>query len=153
MKTSILSLIFTLIVSCGFAQEADKITQWQFKFAQNDFRVGEDVEVIFLATIEKGWSLYSSDFKSDMGPQPTEFEFSENGTFALLKAINPITPLKKIDKNWGTDITYFTQKAEFRSKVRIEENKYDVAGTIRGQLCNDKKGVCVPFQKDFHFPN
>ncbi|WP_428667069.1 protein-disulfide reductase DsbD domain-containing protein [Runella sp.] len=154
----ILTTMLLLCAICWFAnaqQEVDinKVTHWQFKFANEQFNQGEEVEIIFLAEIEKGWSLYSSDFKADIGPQPTAFEFAENGSFAVTKAITAVSPLKKVDKTWGTQITYFTQKAEFRSKVRIEEINYDVTGTIRGQLCNDKKGVCIPFQKTFHFIN
>lgn len=154
----VLATLLLLCSTCWSAQaqqdvDVNNVTKWQFKFANEQFNQGEEIEIIFLATIEKGWSLYSSDFKADIGPQPTEFEFAENGSFAVTKAISAVSPLTKVDKTWGTQITYFTQKAEFRSKVRIEEINYDVTGTIRGQLCNDKKGVCIPFQKTFHFIN
>ncbi|WP_026993989.1 protein-disulfide reductase DsbD domain-containing protein [Flectobacillus major] len=150
-KTLLLSLLLSLAATFVQAQEIDKIVTWKFKFANDNFKVGDEVELIFDTTIEKGWSLYSSDFKGDVGPQPTIFQFSENGSFELSSDIKPISPLKKTDRNWGTEISYFTQKAQFRAKVRVVEYNYDIFGSIKGQVCHDKKGVCIPFEKTFQF--
>lgn len=138
-------------MSVGFAQEPDEIVKWKFKYSKENLKVGDEVELIFSTTISNGWTLYSTDFKGDVGPQPTDIELAKNSSYLLLGDILPISPLKKNDKNWGTALTYFTKKAEFRARIRIEESPYVVAGKITGQLCNDKKGVCIPFQKTFQF--
>jgi thiol:disulfide interchange protein DsbD len=150
-KLFCLFLLIFVFVRIAVAQEADEIAQWQFKFSKESLKVGDEVELIFSTNITKGWSLYSTDFKADMGPQPTEFEFTKNDSFSISSGIVPILPLKKVDKTWGTALSYFTKKAEFRAKINIQAFDYVVEGRIIGQLCNDKKGMCIPFQKTFHF--
>ncbi|MBB6002708.1 sulfite exporter TauE/SafE family protein [Arcicella rosea] len=76
---------------------------------------------------------------------------AENGSFEYDGKITPVSPLKKLDKNWGFEVTYFKDKAEFRTKVRIVEHALDIFGGIKGQLCNDKKGICIPFEQKFQF--
>lgn len=153
MKKIYLLALFLFVSNAILAQDTDidKIVNWNFKLANHDFKIGDEVEIVFASTIEKGWSLYSSDFKGDVGPQPTTFEFSENGSFELSSGIQAIAPLKKVDKNWGTEVSYFTQKAEFKAKVRVIQHSYDIFGVIKGQVCHLKKGVCVPFEKTFQF--
>ncbi|MFC0181639.1 Disulphide bond corrector protein DsbC [Pseudarcicella hirudinis] len=151
MKRAIILSAFLLISCFANAQQIDQLTSWKFNFANQNFNVGDEVELVFTTSIEKGWSLYSSDFNADIGPQPTTFLFAENGSFEFGGKITPISPLKKTDKNWGTEVSYFTQKAEFRAKVRIVEHSFDIFGSIKGQVCHDKKGICIPFEKTFQF--
>jgi thiol:disulfide interchange protein DsbD len=153
MKKIYIVCLLLLFTNAIQAQETDidKIVNWNFKITNKDFKIGDEVELVFSSSIEKGWSLYSSDFKGDVGAQPTVFQFSENGSFELSSDIQPIAPLKKIDKNWGTEVSYFTQKAEFKAKVRLVEHSYDIFGVIKGQVCHLKKGICVPFEKTFQF--
>ncbi|MEA5426580.1 MULTISPECIES: protein-disulfide reductase DsbD domain-containing protein [Arcicella] len=146
-------IIVVLILSfvSAKAQQVNQIANWKYTYSNPNFKVGDEVELIFTANIEKGWSLYSNDFKADIGPQPTTFWFAENGSFEYDGKITPVAPLKKLDKNWGFEVTYFKDKAEFRTRVRIVEHALDIFGGIKGQFCNDKKGVCIPFEQKFQF--
>ncbi len=146
-----LFVIIVTSISVGFTQEPDEIVKWQFKYAKDNLKVGDEVELIFSATLSSGWILYSTDFKGDIGPQPTNIELVKNSSYSIIGSISPILPLKKIDKNWGTALSYFTKKAVFRAKIKIKEPVYVVEGKITGQLCHDKKGICIPFQKTFQF--
>ena len=151
MKRISLVVLLFFTFTCVKAQQIEQITDWKFNFADPNFKVGDEVELVFTANIENGWTLYSSDFKADIGPQPTTFWFAENGSFEVEGKITPIAPLKKIDKNWGFEVSYFAKKAEFRTKVRIVEHTLDIFGAIKGQVCHDKKGICIPFEKKFQF--
>jgi hypothetical protein len=139
-----------LWAGAGFAQDR-KEAQWSYRLSRTALQPGDEAELIFTAKLEKGWQLYSTDFKADIGPQPTRFEFVSNGTFEVLGDVTPVSPLHKKDKTWEIDVSFFTRQAEFRQKVRIDKLDYFFTGFIHGQLCNEKNGVCIPFRQAFQF--
>ncbi len=138
-------------VTSLWAQESVPQLEWSYALAKTALQPGDEVELIVKAKVEKGWSLYSSDFKADIGPQPTHFEFVSNGTYSVLGPVVPISPQTKKDKTWEMDVSYFTKQAEFHQKVRIDKLDYFFTGYITGQVCHDKKGLCVPFRQAFNF--
>jgi len=143
-------LIFLLLVSSSlFAQEAKNISKWNVEVSKTAARPGDEVDVIFSAAIEKDWKLYSSDFKGDIGPLPTEFKFAGTDRYKLLGDIAAVNPLKTVDPTWDVAYTYFLEKAEFRQKIKIVKKDVSVKGTIKGLLCNNKDGICIPFQEAF----
>ncbi len=113
--------------------------------------VGDELDLVFTARLDKEWLLYSSDFKGDVGPQPTAIYFEPDDSFETLGDVKPITPKRKKDRVSETEISYFTQKAEFRQRIRLLKPEYHITGVIKGQLCSEKKGVCVPFERLFLF--
>lgn len=152
-KIALVALVFLVGTLGVFAQNADNVAQWQFKFAKSSFEMGEEVELVFQVQLEKGWSLYSSDCKAKKGVEPTQFEFAENGSFAVTSTIVPVAALAQKNEVEGVETTYFTQKGEFRTKVRLDDPNYDISGTIKGMLYNERLGKSIPFQKTFHFLN
>ncbi len=116
-KIALVALVFLVGTLGVFAQNADNVAQWQFKFAKSSFEMGEEVELVFQVQLEKGWSLYSSDCKAKKGVEPTQFEFAENGSFAVTSTIVPVAALAQKNEVEGVETTYFTQKGEFRTKV------------------------------------
>jgi len=148
MKTIKILLFLTLISSPLFAQETKNISHWKVSVS-NTAKPGQEAEVVFSATIDKDWKLYSSDFKGDIGPLPTEFKFEDNKGYQLVGDIVAIGPLKTVDPTWDVAYTYFLEKAEFRQKIKVVKQNSTVKGTIKGLLCNNKDGICIPFQETF----
>ncbi|PQA54456.1 protein-disulfide reductase DsbD domain-containing protein [Siphonobacter curvatus] len=142
--------LFLASVTLLWAQENKQIT-WEYHLSKTALQPGDEVDLILTAKVEKGWLLYSSDFVADVGPQPTAFEFVSNGTFSPVGPVVPVDPLTKKDKTWDLDVSYFTKRAEFRQKVRIDKLDYFFTGYITGQVCHEKKGLCVPFRQAFNF--
>lgn len=134
---------------CAFGQEFKDISHWQAHLSKQNAKVGDEVEIIFSAEIDKNWKLYSSDFKGDIGPLPTEFTFAKNNAFELLGEVRPVKPLKAVDPTWDRAYTYFVDKAEFRQTIRVRKAGGKVYGTIKGLLCSNKDGLCVPFNESF----
>lgn len=142
----ILFLFLSLKLS---AQDAADISKWNVSISNKDAKAGDEVELVFSATIDKNWKLYSSDFKNEIGPLPTEFQFSDADSYKLLGEIRPVNPKKTVDPTWDVAYTYFAEKAEFRQKIKLSKKGFVAKGTIKGLLCSNVDGVCIPFRESF----
>ncbi|GGM91039.1 hypothetical protein GCM10010967_25130 [Dyadobacter beijingensis] len=131
------------------AQDLKDISHWKINLSKTGPKAGEEVEVVFSAEIDQNWKLYSSDFKGDIGPLPTEFVFNPGNNYELVGNIEPVNPLKAVDPTWDKAYTYFVDKAEFRQKIRLTKANAKVTGTIKGLLCSNVDGLCVPFKEAF----
>ncbi|GAB3989620.1 hypothetical protein GCM10028807_14920 [Spirosoma daeguense] len=147
-----------LLTGARQVQDPDEpvVAQWKFttfpaKLNERILEPGDQIDLVFTATLDKDWLVYSSDFKADIGPQPTTFEFMPDDTFELVGSIQPIAPQWKNDKTWDVKVSYFTPKAEFRQRIRVLKPDYGVRGIIQGQYCSEKQGLCIPFQQRFGF--
>lgn len=145
---ALLLVAVTAIAAPAFAQEKS-VTRWSVTLSQSAPKVGDEIEVIFRATINPGWIVYASDFKADLGPQPTQFLFDDTKAFKTVGEIISVNPQRKKDKTWDTEYAYFEQQAEFRQKIRVLEASVVVAGRIKGQLCNERDGTCTLFEEKF----
>ncbi len=125
--------------------------KWSNKLSNASPSVGETIDVVFTATIEKDWYLYSSDFDPDLGPMVTEFEFEPNDTYELVGGIVPQNPKKKYDSLWEGEYTYFKEKGAFIQKVKILKENYKINGLYLYQVCSDVDGKCIPFEEEFEF--
>jgi len=143
------SIIFIFVSQLTFGQNANEISKWKVTVSNPAAKPGEEIELVFSASIDKNWKLYSSDFKGDIGPLPTEFNFDETGSYKLMGNINPVKPRKTIDPTWDVAYTYFLDKAEFRQKIKLIKEGLIVTGKIKGLLCSNKDGICIPFQESF----
>ncbi|MGG7665159.1 protein-disulfide reductase DsbD domain-containing protein [Dyadobacter sp. BHUBP1] len=135
--------------SSVFSQDLKDISRWKVSLSKTGAKPGEQVEVVFSADIDKNWKLYSSDFKGDVGPLPTEFAFNASNAYQLVGEIQAVKPLKAVNPTWDKAYTYFTDKAEFRQTIRVTSAGGKVSGTIKGLLCSNEDGLCVPFKESF----
>ena len=125
--------------------------EWQHSFSKQQVAIGEEVDLIFEATIDPKWYLYSSDFDPDLGPKVTEFSFNEDPSYELVGAIRPINPSKGYDEIFEGDYTYFKGTGEFRQTVKILSNNPSISGSYDYQVCSDIDGKCIPFDEEFEF--
>jgi len=123
--------------------------EFAFNLSTNEYKVGDEVDLIFKATIDKGWHLYSSDFDPDLGPMVTELVFEANESFELVGDIQAINPKKGYDDIFEGDYTYFVDKGEFRQKIKVLSLPLQFSGSINYQVCTDTDGRCIPFEDDF----
>ncbi len=146
--TSFLILLFCSIFS--FAQPLKPIS-WEYGVSKSEVEKGGELELIFTASIDNNWYLYSSDFDPELGPMVTEFEFEDNDSYQLVGNIKPINPKEKYDEIWEGNYTYFKGKGEFRQKVKILESDPVISGLFSYQVCSDVDGKCIPFEEEFTF--
>ena len=125
---------------------------WEHSVVPADPNPGDEIELVFKATIDPKWYLYSSDFDPEVGPMVTTFEFESSDDYELLGGINPIDPKKKYDSIFEGEYTYFKNNAEFRQKIKLNGNSTVLKGTYSYQVCSDIDGKCIPFDDDFEIP-
>ncbi|MEO9868985.1 protein-disulfide reductase DsbD family protein [Ekhidna sp.] len=149
MRSS-LTLFLLISFSLSTFSQILKPISWEVSLSDENVQIGDDVEILFKATIEKDWYLYSSDFDPDLGPQVTKFSFIENDTYELLDSIEAINPKRKYDSTiWFGEYTYFEKEGLFKQKIRILKKEFHIEGGYMYQVCTDVDGKCIPFDDEF----
>lgn len=139
-----LTLFFLFVATLIYAQPKDYVT---WTFSQKKIS-GDEYELIFKATIESGWHLYSQIKTVDKdgdGPTPLEFEFKKSKDFKLIgKTIEP-KPLEIPEPMYDNMVLKcFEHSATFKQRVKALTGKpFSVKGTIYGQVCTNS--MCQQF--------
>jgi len=132
-----------------FSLQAQEPLKWSGKVEDKG---NGNYELIFTATIEKGWTTYSQ-FINEGGPVPTSFTFSEGKHYKLLGKAEESGNMKTLnDKVFNMKVTKFFEKAIFTQKVTATATDKPVEGYLTFMVCNDKE--CLPptdvnFKADF----
>lgn len=144
-------LLVMLLIAQGIAAQILEPAKWSYSVSNKEAQVGDEIELIFKATIHPDWYLYSSDFDPDLGPMLTEFEFEEHESYELVGGIIPVNPKEKFDEVWEGNVKYFKGTGEFRQKVKITGENPRIKGSYSYQVCSDVDGKCIPFDDEFEF--
>lgn len=114
-----------------------------------EVKIGDELEIVFRASIDKDWYLYSSDVDPDIGPTPTTVNLEPHPSYELVGKLVPLGAKKKFDKIWNADITYFENRAIFRQKIKILSKNPVITGEIDFLTCSNVSGLCVPGNEEF----
>ncbi|MFC2123856.1 cytochrome c biogenesis protein CcdA [Bacteroidota bacterium] len=152
MKKAFLTILAFSIILPVFSQILEP-AHWRTSVSKPEVSIGDKIDLIFNATIDDNWYLYSSDFDPDLGPMVTEFTFIPNDSYELVGGIRPINPKKKFDAIWEGEYTYFKGKGQFRQTVKVLTIDIKIEGNYSYQVCSDIDGKCIPFDDDFVFNN
>ena len=135
------SLFIVIFVSISYFATGQILepVKWEF-----DSRLTGDngAELIFKATIDDGWHLYSQ-FIEEGGPIPTGFYFDESDGYEVVgKTIEP-EPIKYYDESFKMDLAYFGHEVIFTQKVKLlTDKKVVIKGYLEFMCCDDEK--CLP---------
>jgi thiol:disulfide interchange protein DsbD len=144
MKLNLLSTVAFLLLSFGL--QAQNPVKWAF--SSKDAGNG-NVDLIFTATIDEGWTCYSQFLESDDGPVATSFTYLEGPHFSLKgKAKESGDKFTKFDNVFGMNLTKFKHKAIFTQRVAISDYNTPIEGYLTFMTCNDES--CLP-PKDVDF--
>lgn len=124
---------------------------WDIQLSKTSVKVGEEVDIVFKATIDDVWYLYANDFDPDCGPLLTEMHFEGTQNFEPVGGLKAINSIPKHDEIFGCDVKVFKHKGEFRQRIKVLGSPLNIAGYIEGQVCTEIDGKCVPFDADFSF--
>ena len=141
-------LIFCSFLTFGQVREP---ASWTYEASKKEIQIGNEIELIFKVKLEDTWHLYSADLDPDIGPMPTVFEYKKDPSFELVGDVIQKGIHREYDSLWEAYITYFSDKAEFRQKVKILSNKINISGTYEYQVCTTVDGLCIPGDGDFSF--
>lgn len=104
-----------------------------------------EYDLIFTATIDKNWHLYSQIPVTD-GPLPTVFMFDPSPDYQLVGKTSEPKPIEKEEEVFGPGIIikFFEDKAVFHQKIKVlTEKPIKITGAIDGMACSDMQ--CVNF--------
>jgi thiol:disulfide interchange protein len=128
-------------------------TTWEIKLSDTNVKAGDEIEIIFNATIDDVWYLYANDFDPDCGPLLTEVRFETTGNFLPVGDLKAINSVAKHDAVFDCDVKIFKKKGEFRQRIKVLGSPVKIAGAIEGQACTEIDGKCVNVGADFSFDN
>ena len=150
MKSRIFIVAILMVIFSGltFGQVVQP-AKWKVEFSKKEVAVGDQLDLVFKAVIDKTWHLYSNDFDPELGPQVITFDFEKNGSYERIGDVKPINSHKHYDDVWGGDVSYFENTAEMRQSIKVVSLPLKVEGTMEFQSCSDETGQCVMGDHEF----
>ena len=148
MKKTLFTLTFLMIFA--FFAKAQIVNPVSWKFESKKISETE-YELVFNATIENGWHLYSEKLPEG-GPIATTVNFDNEEGFELVdKFHSEGDPIKVFDNSFNMELEYFGNKATFVQKIKLNStDPVEVKGTLEYMSCNDE--TCTPpTESDFTF--
>jgi thiol:disulfide interchange protein DsbD len=146
-----LFLILLVVVNLDIYAQILQPATWATSASSQTPSIGEEIDLVFQATIDKNWYLYSSEFPCEDGPIKTTFTFKPNSSYQLIGGVQAIQPIHKHDDVFECDVKIFKGKGEFRQKVKVLANNLTIEGEYEYQVCSDVDGKCIPFNEEFTF--
>lgn len=147
-KNSLLLSLITIFILCiGEASAQDDLNpiKWSIKTVPLSVHTGQSFKIDVLATIDKGWHLYSIEQPTG-GPIPTRITLPENQKFKLAGEIESPLPRVVFDTNFNMDTEFYEREAVFTLPVEISKDastgKNTLSVTTFYQTCDDK--MCLP---------
>jgi len=159
-------IVFAVLLN-GFSQVLDPV-----KWSYESKKTGDDTyELIFSATIERTWHLYSQEIPPG-GPEKTAFYFygldgfeftdkstkiTEEESFIRENSIDYIVKFsepkghEENDPNFNMVVKYFEHEADFKSSIKLTTKEpLAITGYIYFMCCDDTR--CLPpAEIDFEF--
>jgi len=145
----LLSVFAFFILTTATQAQILEPSSWKEYPSKTDVEIGEEIELIFEATIDKKWYLYSSDFDPECGPIVTSFTFQKNNSYELVGELQAIDPITKFDEIFECEVRIFKGKGEFRQKIKVLTPNLNISGSYSFQVCSEETGQCIPFEYDF----
>lgn len=123
----------------GFAQMVDPI-KWETELKMVS---DNEAELVFNATIDEGWHLYTTEIP-ESGPTPATISFSSTEGVELIGELTPVGDVvREFDSMFEMDLSYFLNAGSFVQRLSIADpENYKVAGYLEFAACNDQN--CLP---------
>ena len=145
MKKPFITLLLTMMAVSIMAQMVNPV---HFKSELKTTEGKAEGEIVFSATIDAGWHVYSTDLGED-GPIEATFNAVK---MEGVETVGKLTPkgnvIKKYDNMFGMELKYFENTATFVQKVKFTKPEYTIDCFLEYGACNDQS--CLPpSQVDF----
>ena len=103
---------------------------------------GDEAEIIFSATIDPGWHVYSTDLGND-GPIAATFNpVKMEGVKTVGKLRARGKEIKQFDKLFEMELRFFENSVTFVQKIKFTKPSYDIDCYLEYGACNDQS--CLP---------
>ena len=132
--------IWMLLVTV-VAAKAQMMDPVHFTTQLKELKNGE-AEIIFKATIDPGWHVYSTGLGND-GPISASFnKVKMDGAETVGKLQARGNEIKQYDKLFDMEVRYFEKAVTFVQKIKFIKPKYDIDCYVEYGACNDQS--CLP---------
>ena len=110
----------------------------------------DEVEIVFSATIDNGWHVYSTEL-GDGGPISATFNTEKLSGASLVGKLKPVgKEVSAYDQMFEMKVRYFEHTAQFVQKLKLTGGNYQIEGFLEYGACNDEN--CLPpTQVPFNF--
>ena len=134
------SILLLVFVTLAVQAQIHQPVKWKIKL--EDSKTAEK-EIVFTATIEKGWHLYDMNLPEG-GPVSTSFTFeTPQGAELIGQPVSNIKPTVVYDEQFAMDLRWFPGAVTFTQKVKIlDPKKFKIEGEVEFMVCNDE--TCLP---------
>ena len=149
IRNLLIAIICVFMPIIAYAQMVSPV-KWDIKIEKES---DKDGIIIFKASIEPGWHLYSIKLP-DGGPVPTSVKWEELKNIELSGSLIAEKPAhKEKDANFDMVLEWWTDDVVLKQNVKFTDpNDYAVSGYVRYMACNDQ--TCLsPQNEDFNFKN
>ncbi len=140
-----LPLLVALVLAIPNAAFAQNKPDLHCKWTYTTKKISDcEFDLIFTATIDKHWHLYSQVEVKD-GPLPTAFLFDPNSDFDFVGKTSEPKGIEKAEPVFDNQvIKFFEDKAVFRQRIKVKNDKpIKITGVVDGMVCSDQQ--CVNF--------
>ena len=138
MKRLVMSLLVGLMVLVAQGQMVNPV---HFSSQLKKLK-GNEGEIVFSATVDDGWHVYSTDMGND-GPISATFNVVKMEGAEPVGKLKPRgNIIKQYDKMFGMELRFFEKKAQFVQKIRFTKPQYVIDCYLEYGACNDE--MCLP---------
>ncbi|WP_319589627.1 cytochrome c biogenesis protein CcdA [uncultured Draconibacterium sp.] len=142
-------ILFTIFLFTTALLASSQIVEpVKWSFSQNKVSADE-FELVFTATIEEGWHMYSTDLPEG-GPIKTSFYFENVENAELIGEPTPSKAvIEEFDNSFQMDLRWFEEEVTFTQKVKVSGTG-TVSGYVEFMSCDDE--TCTPpMEGEFSF--
>lgn len=146
MKKIFCSIFILFLAIASYAQIQEPV---KFKTELKNVSATE-VEIVFTASIDQGWHVYSTDL-GDGGPISATFNTDKLVGAEVVGKLRPVgKEVASFDKLFEMNVRYFEHSAQFVQKLKLTGGDYQIVGYLEYGACNDEN--CLPpTQVEFSF--
>ncbi|MBR5803834.1 MAG: thioredoxin family protein [Bacteroidaceae bacterium] len=138
-KTIVLTYLFALIGMLPMLAQMQEPVKFQTELKKIS---DTEAELVFNATIDAGWHLYSTDLPED-GPISATINFDQLEGAELVGSLTPQGKVvEHFDSMFEMELRYFENKGSFVQKVKFTGENYTLKGYLQYGACNDEN--CLP---------
>jgi thiol:disulfide interchange protein DsbD len=102
-------------------------------------------ELVFHASVDPCWHIYSQDIESLDGPIPTQFDIQSPEGWILQGSLEECEPMVSFDPQFNMDVPWFEEEVYWVQKLTQEGNSDgEITGFITFMTCNDAKCIFPP---------
>ena len=142
MNKTLRRTIFLLFLFVSAAVNGQLQDPVHFKSELKATEGSSEAEIVFSATIDAGWHVYSTDLGGD-GPIAATFNAVK---MEGVETVGKLTPkgnvIKKYDEMFGMELKFFENAVTFVQKIRFTKPEYVIDCYLEYGACNDRS--CMP---------